>query len=105
MLLFSSWILGISLICLFPPIPEYHTSEHNTGNLSQDSFPEIHQRNSSQTGLFVLDFAFQGVDATVEYENTQNFRFCLLSNSIGSFAQIPALFNAWILFEAFFETW
>jgi hypothetical protein len=103
--LFTSWIFGISLICLFPPVPDYHVPDQNSGHLSQDAFPEIHQRNASQTGLFKLDFGSELVGSLVEFKSFQNFRFSSVADSISSFSQISALFNTWILFKAFFETW
>lgn len=104
-LLFSSWIFGISLICLFPPVPDYHSPDHNSGYLSQDAFPEIHQRNVSQTGLVELDLELDYFDSLVEFRGDYDLRFIFGIDSQSPFTEISTFFNTWILFKAFFETW
>lgn len=103
--LFTSWIFGISLICLFPPIPDYHAPDQNSGYLSQDAFPEIHQRNVSQTVIIELGFGFDFFNSLVEYKGDHDLRFIFGIDSQSPFTEIPTFFNTWILFEAFFETW
>jgi len=104
-ILFCSWILGVSLICLFPPIPDYKVTDQNSGFLSQDSTPELYLRNSSRASISQLDFGIELIGWV------SDFRFITDPQLVFSFElskapyQIASFFDAKILFRAFFETW
>lgn len=104
-LLFSSWIIGIALICLFPPVPDYDTIDGNSGCLSQDSFPEIHQRSVSQTAAFDLEFGVEFDDSFFDFKSELKLRFFSRVDSLNPLTQLSSRFNSLILFKAFFETW
>lgn len=104
-LLFSSWIIGITLICLFPPVPDYDTIDEKSSYLSQDSFPEIHQRNAAQESGFQLDYGFEFSDSSVDFKIDQVLSLYKGADAVGSLSQVSSFFNTWILFKAFFETW
>lgn len=103
-LLFSSWIFGISLICLFPPIPDYHAVEQQESYLSQDTAPEIHQRISSHS-ILQMDFGVDFQGFIQESSFTSSIKFLLKVDSKRTFQTIPSSFDTRILFKAFFETW
>lgn len=104
-LLFSSWIFGISLICLFPPIPDYSYSENALGYLSQDEIPEINQRNSIQSYFFHLDSGFEFLESEFDFNFKQRLHQSLFLNKENDRLHASSYFNTILLFKAFFETW
>lgn len=104
-LLFLSWVVGLSLICRFPPIPDYHVSDQNSGSISQDAFPELHQRNTSLTGIsqIYLGMELQGLAADFQF-NFKVKESSLFENKLNLYPT-ASFFNTILLLEAFFETW
>lgn len=103
--LFLSWLSGIFLICLFPPIPDFQLEHEGESFISQDSLPEFHQRNTSQSKVFQVDLGF-------ELQGDLPFRLSGFQSLHSNFdivkqvlRQIYPLFNVRVLFKAFFETW
>lgn len=103
--LFCSWILGVSLICLFPPIPDYKVADQESGYLSQDSTPELHLRNTSRADFSQLDLgtAMGGLVSDFQFNSVRKLLFDF--GSIRAPFEIQSFFDTKILFRPFFETW
>lgn len=103
-LVFGSWILGIFLICIFPPIPDYAPDDHQSSYFSQDLAPEFHLRNTSQNPSFQLNLGDRFLSSPFEFQ----FNCSLISFNTGIsepvIDEIPSLFDTKILFEVYFET-
>lgn len=103
-LVFGSWMIGVFLICLFPPIPDYGIVHQTSGHICLDSAPEFHLRNTFQTGSSKVPVANRFLDS--------NFGFLLDSERLPSSetavapisTQISPLFDVRILFQMYFET-
>ncbi len=104
-LLFSSWIFGISLICLFPPIPDYSYSENALGYLSQDEIPELNQRNSIQSYFSSFESELEFVSFEFDFQFNQILHQSLFLNKENDRLHASSYFNTILLFKAFFETW
>ena len=103
--LFLSWISGISLVCIFPPVPDYQSGERNSSFLTIDANPEVHQILNPSYGV---SFGEQGINLSdfVQKDLFQLDRVLdLLMESIGKSAEICSLFDSRILLAPFFETW
>lgn len=104
-LLFLSWIAGLSLICVFPPIPDYQVDGESSGSISQDVLPELHQRNNSLVGIFQLELGIELMGIASDFDFNSGIDFEFLPVKGDCFAQITSHFNTRLLFKAFFETW
>jgi hypothetical protein len=104
-LLFLSWLVGLSLICRFPPIPDYQISSQNSGAVCQDAFPELHQRNTSLSGdsHFFLGMELLGSLADFQFDFKVKESY-LVENKL-NLNPTASFFNTIQLLEAFFETW
>jgi len=103
-LVFGSWILGIFLICIFPPVPDYVPADHQSSYFSQDTVPEFHLRSASQAQSFQLNLGDRVLSIPFE------FQFSFSPTPFGArvsepvIDQIPSFFDTRILFEVYFET-
>lgn len=104
-LLFSSWIFGISLICLFPPIPDYSYSENDPSYLSQDELPELNQRNSIHSYFIHLDSGLEFIESEFDLQFKQILHQSFFLNKKIDRLHPSSYFNTFLLFKAFFETW
>lgn len=104
-ILFLSWIAGISLICMFPPIPDYQVDGKDSGSISQDVLPELHQRNTSVASTSQVDLAIELLGLASDFYFNPQIYFLFLSVNWDCFIQIASFFNTRLLFKAFFETW
>jgi hypothetical protein len=104
-LLLCSWIFGVSLICLFPPVPDYDSLGQESGSLSQESFPEIHQINTFPSSFFQLDHGYDFFGSLPDLIIDRGFRYFQITDYLRLTSQIPPFFNSWNLLKAFFETW
>jgi hypothetical protein len=104
-LLLLSWVVGLLLIFSFPPIPDYKISDKNSGSVSQDAFPELHQRNTSLTGIPQLDLGMELQGSPADFQiNIPVKEGAFLENRL-NFNPTASLFNTILLLKAFFETW
>jgi hypothetical protein len=103
--LFLSWISGISLTCLFPPVPDYQSSERNSSFLSIDASPEMHQILNPSFGVSFGELGINISDFVQKDFFILNRAFDLLIESICKSAEICSLFDSRILLAPFFETW
>ncbi len=103
--LLCSWIFGVSLICLFPPVPDYQVVDQDSGYLSRDSAPELNLRNSPQASCSQPDLGIDliGLNAGVGFHS--GLKLLIAFESLQFPFEIPSFFDAKILFRAFFETW
>lgn len=104
-ILFSSWIFGITLICLFPPIPDFSFSDHDSAYLSQDELPELNQRNSIQSYFFHLDSGLEFIGSGFDFQLKPILQQLLFLNKGNGRLNPSSYFNTILLFKAFFETW
>lgn len=103
-LVFGSWILGIFLICIFPPIPDYAPVDHQSGYFSQDLAPEFHLRNTSQCPSFQLNLGDRFLSVPFEFQFQSSSTPFDTRASEPVVDQIPSFFDTRILFEVYFET-
>jgi hypothetical protein len=103
--LLLSWIVGLSLICRFPPIPDFRVNEQNSGSISQDAFPELHQRNTSLTGIPQIDLGTELQGSIVDFQIIIPVKEGSLFESKLNLNPTTSFFNTILLLEAFFETW
>jgi hypothetical protein len=104
-LLLSSWICGVFLICLFPPVSDFSQNELESGLINQELAPELTLKNSSrsrssfQIGQFVdLEF-FVSDSILVSFDPL--VPLTLSANSIIP-QESPTSFR--LFFRLFFET-
>ncbi|OOG71118.1 hypothetical protein B0E43_17520 [Algoriphagus sp. A40] len=104
-LLICSWILGVSLICLFPPIPDYKVADQESGYLSQDSTPELHLRNTFRSGFSTLDLGIELVGLFFEFQFKSVLKPLIAIGTLKAPFEIQSFFDTKILFRPFFDTW
>ena len=103
--LFCSWILGVSLICLFPPIPDYKVVNQESGFVTQDSTPELHLRNTSRASFSQPDLGMELIGIFSDFRFLSDLEPLFRFESSQVPEQISSFFDSKILFRAFFETW
>lgn len=103
--LLSSWICGLFLICLFPPVSGFSQTELESGLINQELAPELTLKNSSRSrsgfpiGPFVdLDF-FISDSVLVKFD-----RFVSLTITANSIIPQESVANSRLFFRLFFET-
>lgn len=104
-LLFLSWISGLFLICLFPPIPDYQVEGKSSGSISQDVLPELNQRNISLAGISQIEMGIEFLELVSRSGCNQEMKPFFRLKKEGFLIQTPFFFNTRLLFKAFFETW
>lgn len=104
-LMLTSWILGIFLICIFPPVPDFKDADAHTGYLSVDSLPEFHLRSSFPAGSIQADLSLKFLDSAFEFRFNPGLKFLRSVPAEPAPLQLSSRFDTKILFQAFFETW
>jgi hypothetical protein len=104
-LLILSWISGISLTCIFPPVPDFQANTKSSSFLSVDASPEVYQISNPNFRSTHGDQGFSLLSFLVGNSGFQSRGRIKVFNSTGGLDEIPSLFDTKILIEAFFETW
>ncbi|WP_332914403.1 hypothetical protein [Algoriphagus boritolerans] len=91
-LLFLSWIAGLSLICLFPPIPDYQIDGDGSGSISQEGIPELNQRATSLTSTFPIDFHSEASGLNSGFDFYPQIQFRFLSAKGDGLIPVPSFF-------------
>jgi hypothetical protein len=104
-LLFSCWTLGIFLICLFPPIPDYQIESQNSEYLCTDSIPELYQRNSGQLGVLQFDLGVEMLVLPSDFRSKLYPRLSAALDLNHDISEVSSFFDTKLIFQAFFETW
>jgi hypothetical protein len=104
-LLLSCWIIGVCLICLFPPVPDVQISHPESAYLSEDSVPELHLRNTPRAAYIQVVTGAQSVASVFEYSFDSELALLDPLGLAPTFIQTFSLFDTKILFRLFFEIW
>ncbi|WP_147392265.1 hypothetical protein [Algoriphagus lacus] len=94
LLLLSSWILGISLICLFPPVSDYSPSDLDTGCITKECLPELNLKNSSRSRVAI------NLDGFMDF---QSLTFDPWTPVFGSTEVLQVVFQRGVFAETFFD--
>ncbi|MBN7810596.1 hypothetical protein J0A68_06505 [Algoriphagus sp. H41] len=102
----AGWILGVFLICMFPPVADYQVIQPSAGYLGQDTLPELHMRSSAQTlSLVQAEWMKQLPGEVIVFEAGAVQVLDPELVSPGQDEHTSPLFDAKVLFQPFFETW
>jgi len=105
LLLVTAWVVGVSLICLFPPASDFSTEEINQGCVSQDSLPKLNLKNSNRTRTIVEFGELTEIQVKAPGASDSNsIQPLLLPWSAQPLIDIELVFDFRMLFRKFFET-
>lgn len=105
LLILSSWICGLSLICLFPPVSDFSQTDQETGAVSPESSPELHLKNSSRNRAVLHFDGFLDIQGLIPEVDEFTFLRTEGVKLVGNVAKVASHFDTLTLFMQFFETY
>lgn len=106
MLILSSWICGLSLICLFPPVADFYQTDQETGAVSPEAGPELHLKNTSRNRAALQFDGFLDIQSRIPEVDEFTFLRTEGVQLEGNAAKVAeSLFDTLTLFMQFFETY
>jgi hypothetical protein len=105
LLLLSTWLVGVSLICLSPPASDFSDEELHQGDVSQDSLPKLNLKNSNRIRTVSEFEDLSEIQVNVQVgSDTNSIQPQFLPWSAQPLIDFKSVFDFRILFRKFFET-
>ncbi len=104
LILLSSWICGVSLICLFPPVSDFSKADIESGCINKESVPELNLKNSSRNRSVLQLDGFSDIQILISDFGEGSFLRLEILPIAGQAAGLSeSFFDVKMIFRQFFE--